>query len=89
MEKDFGVLMDKKLNMRPHYALVALKANSMLGCIKQGVTSRGEGSALALWSPIWSTVSRPAASSTRRMQSGWSRSRGGHRDDERAGAPLL
>jgi len=42
-----------------------------------------------LWGPIWSTVSRPGAPSTRRLQSCWSGSWGGHKYDQRAGAHLL
>ncbi|KFV88475.1 hypothetical protein N308_06460, partial [Struthio camelus australis] len=39
-EKDLGVLVGNKLNMRQQCALVAKKANGILGCISQSVASR-------------------------------------------------
>lgn len=38
-EKDLGLLVDTKVNVGQQYALVAKKANSIVGCIRKSITS--------------------------------------------------
>ena len=41
-EKDLGVLADTKLNASQQCALATKKTKSVLGCIKQSITSRSK-----------------------------------------------
>ena len=49
-ERDLGDLVDKRMTMSQHCALVDRKANGILGCITRGVVSRSREVLLPLYS---------------------------------------
>ncbi|PKU32537.1 rna-directed dna polymerase from mobile element jockey-like [Limosa lapponica baueri] len=92
--QDLGVLVDEKLNMSWQCTLTAQKAPRILGCIPSSVASGDREGIL----PLYSALGRPpppsaacssGATNIRRTWTCWSESRGGHEDDQRAGASLL
>jgi len=92
-EKDFGVLVDQKLSITQQCALATQKANRILGCIKRSVASRSWEMILPLCSalvrPPRSPVSSSRAPSRGKTWICWSGSRGGHKNDQRSGIPVL
>ncbi|KAJ7418572.1 rna-directed dna polymerase from mobile element jockey-like [Pitangus sulphuratus] len=92
-EKDLGVLVDERLDMSQQRALADKKVSCILGCIKSNMASSLREVIVSLCSALmrhhleyWIQLWGPRQG---RTWTCWSKSRRGHQDDEKDGAPLL
>lgn len=70
-ERDLGLLVNSRMTMNQHCALVAKKAYGILGCIRRGVVSRSREVLLPLYTAlvrpyIWNFVPSSGPLSSRR-----------------------
>jgi len=86
------VLVDEKLDMTRQCALATQKASCILGCIKRSMSSKSRQGILPLCSlETPPGVLRPALETSTQERHGTvgAGSEKGHKNDPRAGAPLL
>lgn len=95
MEKDLGVLVYEKLNTGQPCGLATQKAKSILGCIKKGVIGRVREVIVPLYSVLvhleyciqtWYLQHKKYKEVCRAVGAG---PKEGHKDDQKAGIPLL
>lgn len=91
-KKDLEVLMNKSWMWSSSMHLQAVRPTVFWAVKTEGWPGKGKRltpSALSLWGLMGSSASRLGVSSARKMWSSWSWSRRGHKNYQRAGAPLL
>ncbi|GAB0185743.1 mitochondrial enolase superfamily member 1 [Grus japonensis] len=93
-EKDLGVLVDNKLSMNQQCALVAKKANGVLGCPKKSMASMLREVILSVYSALvkaTSGISCPVLGSPAQERQGTTGKSPaeGYKDDEGTGASLI
>ncbi|GAB0192850.1 hypothetical protein GRJ2_001750300 [Grus japonensis] len=90
-EKDLGVVKDEELDMTWQCVLAAQKANCILGCIKRSMASRSREVILLCSGETPPGVLCPALGSSVQERHGsvGASPEEGHKNDQRAGAPLL
>lgn len=91
-EEHLGVMVDEKLTMSWHWALIAQKADRIPGCIQRNVGSRArEGTVPLCPAPVrphLQSEHSSGAPNVRRTWNCWIKSRG-HNVGKRTGAPSL
>ena len=95
-KKDLKAPVDEKLDMSHQYVFIAQKASHILGCIKKNLASRSRcrgrwlcPSTLPWWDPTWNTASSSGPPAQEGHGAVGAGPEEGHKDDLRAGAPLL
>lgn len=92
-EKELRVLVDKSQTRASRVCLSPRRPTAPQAATKERWAA-GQGkwlshSSLSFWGLTCSTASKPGSPRTRKMWSYWSIPRGGHKDNQGAGTPLL